>query len=157
MAGAGQVRPTAGIQGKYVSVSISEAVFEEFDVGMRYVMSFVVRNVSMRGQRVRLVPPRHATLNLSIENDVEIAPGLDLHAELSFSSNEPKDVIDQMVVSVGRAMDEFAAEQITIPIRALAPAANLQFETSMDFGMSATHDHPASLAVGRTARPSAGR
>ena len=128
------------LQGKDVSVNISDAVFESFETGVRYVIAVVIRNTSLRGQRIRIVPPRLPVFNLEVQNDVEIAPGLDLHAELSFLSSEYKDFEDQFIVSIGRTSGQ-GDEQLTIPVRALQPAADLRFPTELDFGASSLHSH----------------
>lgn len=124
------------LKGRHVTVSVSEVVFNSFEVGVRYVVSIVVHNTSMRGQRIRFVPPRASVFSLNLQNDVEIAAGLDLHAELFFESSEYKDYEDKIIISVGRV--DGLSEELTIPIRATQPAANFAFETLLDFGALGT-------------------
>ena len=124
--------------GRFVTVSLKEAFFDAVEAGNRYVIEITVHNTSMKGQRVRFVPPRASAFMLAVQNDVELAPGLELRAELSFCSAEPKDFYDKLVISIGRV--ESPSEQITIPVRALQPAAHLFFEPVLDFG-SVVHGH----------------
>ena len=99
--------PTYGmLQGKQVTVNMTEAVFESVMPSVRYAMKVVVRNVTMRGQRVRLVPPRNAVFTLVVQNDVELAPGLEMQAELQYYSDAPEDIENELAILVGRADSE---------------------------------------------------
>ena len=46
----------------------------------------------MKGQRVRIVPPKEAEFTLTVQNDVDLAPGLDMSAELAYYSEAPNDI-----------------------------------------------------------------
>ena len=128
----------SALLGKYVTVSMREAFFDSIEPGVRYVMSIAVRNISMKGQRVRFVPPRSQAFMLAVQNDIELAPGLELVAELSLQSDDAVDIHDQLSICVGRT--EHPSEELMIPIRALQPAANLFFEPLLDFG-TIVHGH----------------
>ena len=131
--------PTYGyLYGQHVAVNMTEANFESVEAGVRHVMKLTVRNTSLRGQRVRLVAPRQSEFTLHVQNDVDLAPGLQMEAELAYYSEEPQDVEGKLVVQVGRA-DARAdrpgeGEQITIPVRAMLPGAKLVFDQTVDFG-----------------------
>ena len=117
------------LHGQHVTVNMQEANFESVEAGVRHVMKLAVRNVSMRGQRVRLVPPRQSEFSLHVQNDVDLAPGLQMEAEIAYYSEEPKDVEGQLVVQVGRADARpdrpGEGESIVIPVRAMLPGAKL--------------------------------
>ena len=49
------------------------------------------------------------TLTLAVQNDVELAPGLELHAELSFFTTDDKDVYDQLVCEAAKTDGEASA------------------------------------------------
>lgn len=121
---------TVGTQ--HVAVNVAEAVFDGISAGVRHVMIIAVRNVSHRGQRVRILPPRSTAFKLLVQNDVDLAPGLEMQAELAYFSEEPGDVEDQLTVLVGRAAGK--AEELVIPVRALLPGARLSFDSPLDFG-----------------------
>ena len=131
--------PTYGcLHGDKVVVNMTEANFDGVEPGIRHVMKVTVRNISMRGQRVRLVPPKPKEFTLHVQNDVELAPGLEMQAELAYFAEEPKDVESQLVVLVGRAdvnasMGE--GERLTIPVRATLPGAKLVCDTTVDYGI----------------------
>ena len=55
----------------------------QVEEGIKYVLAVAVRNTSVRRCRVRIVPPCSATLRLSSASDVDLAPGLELRAELA--------------------------------------------------------------------------
>ena len=144
--------PTYGqLHGTYVTVNVSEAIFEAIEPGVRHVMKIAIRNVSMRGQRIRLVPPRpkgftltspmvagsgqtSPPLPVAVQNDVDLAPGLQMEVELAYLSDAPEDVEAQLVVQVGRA-DVGEGEQLVIPVRATLPGAKLVFDLPVDFGV----------------------
>ena len=118
--------------GQYCSVNVSEAVFESVELGARHELTIVVRNTSIRGRRVRFTPPRSPAFALMVENDVELAPGLELRAELCFFSNDPKDFEDKLVISVGR--NDVESEVLTVPVKAFQPCARIDFPKTLDFG-----------------------
>jgi len=114
------------LHGQHVTVNMTEAVFDSVTAGVRHVMVVAVRNISKRGLRVRFTPPRSPAFKLHLQNDVELAPGLQMEAELAYFAETPADVEDLMVIDVGRAGGE--SERIKIPVRALVPGAKLNFE-----------------------------
>ena len=118
--------------GQFVKVEPAVAHFRGVEPGQRHVLTFTVNNTSMRGRRVRFVPPRSPAFTLRVDNDVEIAPGIKLRADLYFESDQAVDFHDQLVVLVGRSEGEI--EQITVPVSALQPCARMELETSLTFG-----------------------
>jgi hypothetical protein len=143
------------LTGQYVTVNMTEAVFDAVDPGVHHIMVISVRNVSMRGQRVRLVPPREPEFTLTMQNDVDLAPGLEMNAELAYYSEEPRDLESILYVLVGRADNAIAAaggeqllqltgrpkdapgqgEQLLIPVKATLPGAKIAFDQPVDFGV----------------------
>ena len=120
------------LMGRHVTVNMTEAVFDSVEAGVRHVMKIQVRNISMRGQRIRLVPPRQAEFTLTVQNDVDIAPGIEMMAELAYYSEAPVDIQADLYVLVGRsdarpkAADE--GEQLLIPVSATLPGAKISFD-----------------------------
>jgi len=117
--------------GNLVAVSMREVVFDSYEPGHRYTMPIAVRNTSVKGQRIRFIPPRSHALSLAVQNDIEVAAGLEVLAEISLCSVDGLDIFDQFVICVGRSYH--ADEELIIPIRALQPMANLSFESLLDF------------------------
>lgn len=132
-----------------VALSVAEALFEPVEPGTRYVLPITVHNLSLKGQRIRFVPPRSNAFRLAVQNDIELAPGLELQAELSFLSDEVKDFDDKFIVLVGRS--EHSSEQLTVPVRARQHAAHLVFEPVLDFGAVVLgHSESRTLTVTNT-------
>ncbi len=129
------------LHGQHVTVNMTEAVFDSVTAGVRHVMVVAVRNISKRGLRVRFTPPRSPAFKLHLQNDVELAPGLQMEAELAYFAETPADVEDLMVIDVGRAGGE--SERIKIPVRALVPGAKLNFDTPLDFGAHSRRTSPS--------------
>lgn len=118
--------------GQFVKVEPAAACFRGVGPGVRHVLTLTVNNTSMRGRRVRFVPPRSPAFTLRVDNDVELAPGIGLRADLYFESDQAVDFHDQLMVLVGRSEGEM--EQITVPVTALQPCARMELETSLAFG-----------------------
>ena len=118
--------------GQFVKVEPAAAYFRGVEPGVRHVLTLTVNNTSMRGRRVRFVPPRSPAFTLRVDNDIELAPGLELRADLYFESDQAVDYHDQLMVLVGRSEGEM--EQITVPVTALQPCARIELETSLTFG-----------------------
>lgn len=134
--------PTYGcLHGQHVIVNMTEANFEAIEPGIRHVMKVVVRNISMRGQRVRIVPPQPKEFTLHIQNDVDLAPGIEMQAELAYYSEEPVDVAGTMAVLVGRADSPHGGEHLEIPVRATLPGAKIAFDAPVDFGVVVPGQH----------------
>ena len=131
--------------GKHVVVDMTEANFESVAPSVRYTMKVSVKNVSMRGQRVRLIPPKNREFTLVVQNDVELAPGLVMQAELQFYSDVPEDIENEMVVLVGRADSD--GEHLTIPVRSTLPAAKIVLDASIDFGVVLLNSVPTRKLV----------
>ena len=124
--------PPLAIYGQFVTVTPPACYFRGIEPGVRHVLTLSVSNVSVRGRRVRFVPPRSPAFTLRVDNDVELAPGLELRADLYFCSDQATDFHDQLMVLVGRSEGEM--EQITIPVTALLPCARMELDTTMHFG-----------------------
>jgi phage baseplate assembly protein W len=138
--------PTYGyLHGQHVTVNMTEAVFESVEPGVRHVMKVVVKNISMRGQRVRLVAPRETEFALTVQNDVDLAPGLEMTAELAYYAEEPADIESTLYVLVGRAdarpKADGEGEQIPIPVRATLPGAKIAFNPTVAFGVVTPGQH----------------
>jgi hypothetical protein len=118
--------------GQFVKVEPAAAHFRGVEPGVRNVLMLTVSNTSMRGRRVRFVPPRSPAFTLRVDNDVELAPGIGIRADLYFESDQALDFHDQLVVLVGRPDGEM--EQITVPVTALQPCARMELEPSVTFG-----------------------
>ena len=138
--------PTYGyLQGQHVTVNMTEAVFDSVESGVRFTMRIVVKNISMKGQRVRIVPPKEAEFTLTVQNDVDLAPGLDMSAELAYYSEAPNDIESTLYVLVGRSDARKAApgecESLLIPVKATLPAAKLVMDLPVDFGVVTPFQH----------------
>ena len=126
--------PTYGyLHGQHVTVNLTEATFDSVAPGVRHVIKIAVRNISMRGQRVRMVPPRQKEFTLIVNNDVELAPGLEMTAELHYYADDPADVESELWIQVGRAEDK--GEVLVIPVHATLPGAKLVYDHPVDFGV----------------------
>ena len=124
--------PTYGyLHGTHVTVNMTEAVFDSVAPSVQHVMKVTVRNISMRGQRVRFVPPREAEFTMIFQNDIELAPGLEMEAELQYYSDSPVDIETELSILVGRS--DLQGEHLVIPVRATLPGAKLAF-SPIDFG-----------------------
>lgn len=132
--------PTYGyLMGKHVTVNMTQAVFDSVEPGVRHVMKIAVHNISIKGQRVRLVPPKEAEFTLTLQNDVDLAPGLEMTAELAYYAESPVDIESTLYVLVGRSdarpSVEDEGEQLMIPVRATLPGAKIAFDQPVDFGV----------------------
>ena len=66
--------------------------------------------------RRRIVPPRSTALRLVVKNDTELAPGLEVRAELSYFSDSVEPLDDQLLIQVGSREGAGETELLTIPI-----------------------------------------
>lgn len=66
--------------------------------------------------RRRIVPPRSTALRLVVKNDTELAPGLEVRAELSYLSDSVVPLDDQLLIQVGSREGAGETELLTIPI-----------------------------------------
>jgi len=121
-------------RGRFVAVTPARAVLLPVEPGVKHVVTVVVRNVSMKGRRIRIVPPRSPALLLTIRNETEIAPGLELVAELTYLSDSVAPIDDQLLIQVGRAEGNGETELITIPVIVRPPCAEIQCAPDVDFG-----------------------
>jgi hypothetical protein len=125
--------------GRLAALNIGEARFEGVAAGVRHVIKVNVRNISTRGQRVRLVPPPHPEFTIQTENDTELAPGLELSAELVYYSDNPKDIETILEVAVGGVgMGSLMVEEggwFKVPVQAVRPGAKFVFEPVLNFGI----------------------
>lgn len=125
------------MRGRLAVLNISEARFEGVAAGVRYVIKVNVRNISTRGQRVRLVPPPHPEFTIRTENDIELAPGLEFSAELAYYSDNPRDVesiLEVAVAGVGKGSMVDEGECFKVPVQAVRPGAKFVFEPVLNFG-----------------------
>ena len=89
---------------------MTEAVFDSVAAGVRHVMSLAVRNVSQRGLRVRLVPPRAPAFKLHVQDDVELAPGLEQQAALgAVRAHLPHELLDRRLEHPALALEALPA------------------------------------------------
>jgi len=85
------------MRGDAVTVTPAECILAGVEADVRHVMTVVVKNVSLTGRRVRMVPPRSPCFRLAVKNDIELAPGLEMRAEISYLCDRLQDLDDKML------------------------------------------------------------
>lgn len=121
-------------RGRFVAVTPARCVLSSVEPGVRHVLTLVVRNVSTKGRRIRIFPPRSPRLRLVVRNETEVAAGLELSAELSFLGESVEPLDDQLLVQVGRPDGGGETELLTIPVLVRPPCAQIGCEPAVDFG-----------------------
>jgi hypothetical protein len=81
---------TGGWEKKSLQVSPGSVFFEDVRPGLLYMLTFSVRNVGDRGQRIRVSPPQTPWFELSFPNKGVVAPGLDVRGQITFRLPEPE-------------------------------------------------------------------
>ena len=106
----------------------------QVEEGIKYVLAVAVRNTSARRCRVRIVPPCSATLRLSSASDVDLAPGLELRAELAYLTDVVEPLDDRLIVQASHR-DDGAPSLITLPIEVRPRCAVIRCAVAdIDFG-----------------------
>jgi hypothetical protein len=121
-------------RGRFVTVTPARCVLSSVEPGVRHVLTLLVQNVSSKGRRIRIVPPRSPRLRLAVRNDAEVAPGLELSAELSYLGDSVEPLDDQLLVQVGRPDGSGETELLTIPVLVRPPCALIGCDPALDFG-----------------------
>ena len=75
----------AVVSGRGIELSPPAITFRKVEANVTYVASVTVRNTTTRGQRVRF-GATGAHFRVEVANDIELAPGLQVEAEIHFCS-----------------------------------------------------------------------
>lgn len=104
--------------------------FTDVQYGTRYVMTVSVRNNTTSAQRIRFSSPKTDFFSINYIPSGVIAPGLDVRAEIECQIPENSIELffsDRIVVSMG-------PHKIEVPLLALKPLPNVEFNNFLDFG-----------------------
>ncbi|XP_071954714.1 cilia- and flagella-associated protein 47-like isoform X2 [Antedon mediterranea] len=119
-----------GMDGDVAGVRISPPVIEFFDADADtlYTVNLNVQNISKFSKQIKFHGPESAKFELKVKNpEKPIAPGLEVTATLSYTTEEPQDCQDRIILLV----DE---DIIEIPIFAYSPQPLLDADEEVDFG-----------------------
>ncbi|CAG9460495.1 unnamed protein product [Pedinophyceae sp. YPF-701] len=108
-----------------------------YEVGKVYTARLSVKNVSGKYKGIRLRPPLLKQWALTrVGSDepatttVKVAPGLEVHFEVTFTGEEEVDLADNVQILT-------ETDRIDVPLRALAPSHKVVVEGNLDFGVVA--------------------
>lgn len=107
--------------------------FEGVKRGLLYSLTFSVQNKSKLTKRVRIIPPSTPNFDLIYTPVAGIASGMSVMGEIEFQlpsdhdSSKPSVFSDSITVKC-------ETESITIPITALLPASDINFESLANLG-----------------------
>lgn len=79
-----------------------------------------------------MIAPRSPAFELLTRKETELAPGLEIIAELSYCCDQPVNLEDKLRIDIGRADGEI--ETLHVPVRVFEPCALMRLDSVCDFG-----------------------
>ena len=121
----------AVVSGRGIELSPPAITFRKVEANVTYVATVTVRNTTTRGQRVRF-GATGAHFRVEVANDIELAPGLQVEAEIHFCSPVAGSIDGALRVAAGRQGE--VPEELVVPLQALQPRAEMVVAEAFDFG-----------------------
>ena len=121
----------AVVSGRGIELSPPAITFRKVEANVTYVATVTVRNTTTRGQRVRF-GATGAHFRVEVANDIELAPGLQVEAEIHFCSPVAGSFDGALRVAAGRQGE--VPEELVVPLQALQPRAEMVVAEAFDFG-----------------------
>ena len=109
----------AVVSGRGIELSPPAITFRKVEANVTYVATVTVRNTTTRGQRVRF-GATGAHFRVEVANDIELAPGLQVEAEIHFCSPVAGSFDGALRVAAGRQGE--VPEELVVPLQALQRA-----------------------------------
>lgn len=118
--------------GMHLSVEPKTIEFRDIEVNMRHIQTLTVKNLSPFVKRIRCEPPATAEFSLrNHKNETAIAPGMPITIDIEFLTRKSFDYVDKLVIKA----EDYKFE---VPLTAIAPCADIAFESRVDFGIVTT-------------------
>lgn len=80
----------------FIQLSQSEVNFINTEPNEVYEISFTVRNVGQKSTKLKLRKPKSDSLSISIDKDMNLAPGLEKKITVTFNSETNDELRDNM-------------------------------------------------------------
>ena len=86
-----------------------------------------------------MIAPRSPAFELLTRKEADLAPGLEIIAELRYCCDQPVNLEDELRIEISRADGEI--ETLHVPVRVFEPCALMRLDSVCDFGEVVQNAH----------------